>query len=75
MVTSVLYDPQQHVVAQGKEPFPPPSVPKGDSAISAYSVQTIFKPDSILGFYTIRYSVQTDKEESFTGETEFLLQE
>jgi hypothetical protein len=75
MVTSELYDPQQHLVAQGREPFPPPSVPKGDYAISAYSVQTMFKPDSSLGFYINRYSVQTDKGESFSGETEFLLQE
>lgn len=75
MVTSELYDPQQLLVAQGKEPFPPPSVPKGDYAISAYSVQTMFKPDSSLGFYINRYSVQTDKGESFSGEIEFLLQE
>ena len=75
MVTSELYDPQQHLVAQGREPFPPPSVPKGDSAISAYSVQTMFKPDSSLGFYTNRYSVQTNKGETFTGEIEFLLGE
>jgi hypothetical protein len=75
MVTSELYDPQQHLVGQDKEPFPPPSVPKGDHAISAKSVQIMFTPDSSLGFYINRYDVRTDKGESFTGETEFLLQE
>lgn len=75
-VQSELIDPNGRRVGQGTHFFPSGQQKAADNAtVTSTLVSLGFKPDSATGFYKNRFVVKSDRDESFTGEIEFLLQE